>query len=152
MSKSTAAQALASLQFKFQNKIREVGTLRAQVRALTANSTTPDEDAARALYEQSRSGKQALAKQAQTIVRERDDLLVLSAGQRARIHSLTAGIQHERDIGASYEIALQNERARTADLKSSVSNWKSFSGITFALGLGVGVLAALAYIAQTTPL
>lgn len=38
--------------------------------------------------------------------------------------------------------------AALGDAKSSVSNWKSFSGITFALGTGIGALAVLAYFQQ----
>lgn len=152
MAKSTVNAALASLQHKFQAKIREVGALRRKLAELTANSTTPDEDANRALYEDERLQKQVLAKDAQVRIRglnsDIDDLLdrlktATSAGDLARF-ALAQSEAAYRRLSAH----VQDVDGVVGTLKSDVSNWRSFSAVMFVIGVAVGGLGYMAYLAQ----
>ena len=118
MAKSSTAQALASLSHKFRAKIKEVGQLKAVLASY-------DKEAAASVVE---------------------TLYVKSLEAKiARMHSDYALLaKHSNKVS----LAAQNNAAALGDAKSSVSNWKSFSGITFALGLGIGALAVLAYFQQ----
>lgn len=118
MAKSSTAQALASLSHKFRAKIKEVG----QLKALLASY---DKEAAASVAES------MYVKSLQATIRslEFDNAQIL---------------KHSNKVS----LAAQNNAAALGDAKASVSNWKSFSGVTFALGAGIGALSVLAYFQQ----
>lgn len=129
MAKSTAYAALASLQHKFQAKIREVGQLKKQISE--GNNTNVE--------------IQRLRLRNENLVNDltrTEKALNLSEFTASQAHTAYNRLQaHIRDTDGVL-----------VELRGSVSNWKSLSGVLFVVGLSVGVLSALAYVAQTTPL
>lgn len=133
MAKSTVVNALASLQFKFQAKIREVGHLKKQLteaRKATALEVGYTEEVIRL-----NAINSALS----------DDLMTLQKDLRL------AEFQFDRATGAYTRLAahVKDVEGYNNSLKGDVNNWKGFSVITFVLGVAVGTLSVLAYIAQT---
>lgn len=152
MAKSTVNAALASLQHRFQAKIREVGALRRKLYELTANSTTPDEDANRALYEDERGQKQALAKDAQSRIRALNDVndVLIAKVKQATVDGDLARFELAQSEAAYRRLTkhLQDVDGVVSTLKSDVSNWRSFSAVMFVVGVAVGGLGYMAYLAQ----
>lgn len=152
MAKSTVTAALASLQHKYRAKIKEVGSLRRILAELTTNSTTPDEDTNRKLYDTERAKKQQFAGKAATALSEIRILQqkVVDAEELSLKFSFKAQDAIRR--GELLETQLENRYAEIRNLKDAVSNWKSLSVILFITGAAIGGLSYMAYIAQTAGL
>lgn len=143
MSKSTAAQALASLSYKFQAKIREVGALKAQIKRMVAN-------------------------EAEGIAKDEAVRLLSNEISRLRLRNETLGvdlIKLDKALKlAEFEVAQGkaaytrlNSHVRDTDgvlveLRGSVSNWKSLAVVLFTVGVAIGALSALAYVTQVAGL
>uniref|UniRef100_A0AAU6W0V8 Uncharacterized protein n=3 Tax=unclassified bacterial viruses TaxID=12333 RepID=A0AAU6W0V8_9VIRU len=133
MAKSTVVNALASLQFKFQQKIREVGQLKKQL--TEARKATALDVSYTAEVIRLNAINSALS----------DDLMTLS--KSLRLSEFTA-LQHAQAY-TRLQSHTQDVDGVLASLKGDVANWKSFSVVAFVLGVAVGALSVLAYIAQT---
>lgn len=129
MAKSTAAQALASLSFKFQAKIREVGQLKKQISE--GNNANVE---IRRLRLRLDTDAAAFDRLTNTL-----RLVELRAIQAEQAYKRLSNHTNEQE---GHAIAL----------RSDVSNWKSMAAVLFVVGAAVGVLSALAYVAQTSPL
>ena len=125
MSKSTAAQALASLQYKFQAKIREVGSLK----KLLSEGNNANLEVQRLRLRNDNLSNELLKTERQLKLAEFEVVQVQGAYSR-----LTS---HVRDVDGV-----------TKELKSEVSNWKSLAVVLFVVGAAVGALGALGYITQ----
>lgn len=129
MAKSTVAQALASLQFKFQDKIREVGQLKKQISE--GNNANVEIQRLRL-----RIDNDAVAFDRLTSTLRLVEFRAVQAEQAyKRLQS------HTQDVDGVVK-----------DLKADVSSWKSFTAVGIILGAAAGALGMLAYIVQTSPL
>ena len=126
MAKSTAAQALASLQYKFQAKIREVGQLKKQL--AEGNNENVEIQRLR-LRVDTLNAELAKADQDRNMS---EFTLAQADAAYNRLQS------HIRDVDGVL-----------ADLRDSVGNWKSLSATLCVVGIAIGTLGTLAYIAQT---
>lgn len=143
MAKSTAAAALASLSHKFQIKIREVGSLKAQIKRLVANEAEgiAKDESVRLLSNEISRLRLRNDNLANDLMKSESKLklaefeLTQAAGAYGRLQS------HTRDVDGVLK-----------ELRGEVSNWKSMSVVLAVLGVVVGGLASLAYITQTVPL
>lgn len=139
MSKSTAAQALASLSYKFQAKIREVGALKAQIKRITANAAegiAKDEVVAKLTTEiqRLRLRNATLGVDCHTL----DKALNLSEFELAQAAAAYGRLQsHTRDVDGVLK-----------ELRGDVSNWKSLAAVLFVVGVAVGTLGALGYVTK----
>lgn len=129
MAKSTAAKALASMSHKFQAKIREVGQLKKQIS----------------------EGNNANVEIQRLRLRTESDAVAFDRlTNTLRLTELRA-IQAEQAYKRLGTFADEQEGHAIA-LRSDVSNWKPMAAVLFVVGAAVGVLSALAYVAQTSPL
>lgn len=129
MAKSTVHAALASLQFKFQAKIREVGKLKKQI----SEGNNANVEIQRLHL---RNGNLVIE-----LLKSDKALRLTEVRATSAEQAYTRLTGHVRDI-----------EGRQKDLKAEVSSWKGFVVIGTILGVAVGALSALAYVAQTTPL
>lgn len=129
MAKSTVAQALASLQFKFQAKIREVG----QLKKLISEGNNADVEVRRLRLQLDNLSHDLLTTERALNLAEFETGQAVSAFRRLTKHT-------------------NEQEGHAAALRSDVSNWKSMAAVLFFVGTAVGVLSALAYVAQTSPL
>lgn len=129
MAKSTVHAALASLQFKFQAKIREVGQLKKQI----SEGNNANVEIQRLHL---RNGNLVIE-----LLKSDKALRLTEVRATSAEQAYTRLTGHVRDI-----------EGRQKDLKAEVSSWKGFVVIGTILGVAVGALSALAYVAQTTPL
>lgn len=125
MAKSTVAQALASLQYKFQAKIREVGALK----KLLSEGNNANLEVQRLRLRNDNLSNELLKVERQLKVSEFN--LAQADGAYSRLQS------HIRDVDGV-----------TKELKSEVSNWKSLAVVLFVVGVAVGTLGTLGYITQ----
>lgn len=143
MAKSTAAAALASLQHKFQVKIREVGSLKACIKRLTSDLAEGVAQSEVVQKVQTELNRQRL--RAETLATEllkSDKSLSLMEARALSAEKAYARLTgHVKDLDG-----------RQRDLKADVSSWKSFVATGTVLGVAVGVLGTVAYFAQTAPL
>lgn len=126
MAKSTVHAALASLQFKFQAKIREVGKLKKQL----TEGNNANLEVQRLRLRNDNLSNDLLKTERQLKLAEFEVAQVQGAYSR-----LTS---HIRDVDGVL-----------ADLRDSVGNWKSLSATLCVVGIAIGTLGTLAYIAQT---
>lgn len=125
MAKSTVAQALASLQYKFQAKIREVGALK----KLLSEGNNANLEVRRLRLRNDNLSNDLLKTERQLKLAEFEVAQVQGAYSR-----LTS---HVRDVDGVVK-----------ELKSDISNWKSLAVVLFVVGVAVGTLGALGYITQ----
>ncbi|QQO90779.1 hypothetical protein [Pseudomonas phage Misse] len=135
MAKSSAAQALASLGYKFQAKIKEVGNLKHEVKRLTlalsaAGSHTGEQVTIAELHARIRQLNGRIVEQSDELVQKQ---LRLNVATKAYEN----GVVERNSLAQLYK-----------DAKSSVGEWKSFSLIAAVLGVAVGSLGTLAYLQQ----
>lgn len=143
MSKSTAAQALASLSYKFQAKIREVGSLKAQIKRMVAHEAEgiAKDEAVRLLSNEIARLRLRNDNLGNDLIKS-DKALKLAEFEVSQATAAYRSLQsHTRDVDGVLK-----------ELRGDVASWKSFTGVALVLGVAVGVLSTLAYIAQTTPL
>ena len=133
MAKSTVVNALASLQFKFQQKIREVGQLKKQL--TEARKATALEVSYTAEVIRLNAINSALSDDLMTLQK---DLKLAEFGEQVSAGAYKRLTSHVEDV-----------EGYNKSLKGDVANWKSFSVVAFVLGVAVGALSVLAYIAQT---
>uniref|UniRef100_A0AAU6W0Y7 Uncharacterized protein n=1 Tax=Pseudomonas phage Drael01 TaxID=3138533 RepID=A0AAU6W0Y7_9VIRU len=133
MAKSTVVNALASLQFKFQQKIREVGQLKKQL--TEARKATALDVSYTAEVIRLNAINSALSDDLMTLQK---DLKLAEFGQQYSAGAYQRLTSHVKDV-----------EGYNNSLKGDVANWKSFAVVAFVLGVAVGALSVLAYIAQT---
>lgn len=126
MAKSTVAKALASLQFKFQAKIREVGALKKQISE--GNNANVEIQRLRLRNDNLTAELEASDKALKFVEFE--------LGQAKSAFKRIGN--HAEDLGAQLGAA-----------RSEVKNWKSLAAVLFVVGVAVGGLGYMAYIAQT---
>lgn len=126
--KSTATAALASLKHKFNAKILEVGKLKNELKAERLGQQ----------YGKSTEGGQLLARQSTQI-----------AAQLRSIQSLELGLAEMSAARDKHCIRANSAERRLSDAKSTAENYRSLACILFVVGLGIGGLSYMAYIAQT---
>lgn len=127
MAKSTVHSAYASLQLKFQDKIREVGQLRAQLDAKREANGELEVQRLRANLEHASEAQLTLSKALKKSEFELE--YAKSAYNRLDAHNDTV-------------CAALNEA------KASASCWKGFTPIAVVLGFAVGALSTMAYLSQ----
>lgn len=126
MAKSTVAKALASLQFKFQAKIREVGALKKQISE--GNNANVEIQRLRLRNDNLTAELEAS-----------DKALKFAEFELAQAQSAYKRIgNHAEDLGA-----------QLGAVRSEVKNWKSLAGVLFVVGVAVGGLGYMAYLANT---
>lgn len=139
MSKSTAAAALSSLSHKYRNKIREVGKLKAELKFVTARAASGIAES---------ETVEALSIEIDRL-RLRNDTVANDLMKTQKALKLSEFNYDQRLAAfARVQAHLKDVDGVQADLRSSLSNWKSLSAILFVVGLGIGVLSTLAYITQ----
>lgn len=125
MAQSTAHKALASLQHKFQTKIREVGALK----KLISEGNNADIEVQRL-----RAINAELT----------DDLL--ASDKELKLSQFAA--QYADGAYKRLQAHVKDIEGLLKDAKESASSLKGFTVIAFVLGASVGVLGALAYVQQ----
>lgn len=143
MAKSTAVAALASLSYKFQSKIREVGKLKSELKLVTERAATGIAEA-----ETVKALQNELAR-----LRLRNDTVsneLLESEKAAKLAEFN--VQYTLGAYSKLQAHVQDVDGVLADLRDSVGNWKSLSAVLCVVGIAIGSLGTLAYIAQTAPL
>lgn len=143
MAKSTAAAALASLSHKFRAKIREVGSLKAQLKAQADRFSegVAEAQVVKALTLEVNRLRLRNDNLSNDLIKS-DKALKLAEFEVTQAAAAYGRLQsHTRDVDGVLK-----------ELRGDVASWKSFTVVAVVLGAAVGALGMLSYIVQTSPL